>query len=91
MDRHVASAALFAIIRGSLRRRETDRGFTTDEKFRRSPTCHRSQAGRPRRATLGRPERSQERQTPEDIMARGILLWLLGIPIPVIILIALLT
>lgn len=30
-------------------------------------------------------------KTKEDVMGRGILLWLLGIPIPVIILIALLT
>jgi hypothetical protein len=30
-------------------------------------------------------------RTKEDVMGRGILLWLLGIPIPVIILIALLT
>jgi hypothetical protein len=33
----------------------------------------------------------QEQRTKEDVMGRGILLWLLGIPIPVIILIALLT
>ena len=33
------------------------------------------------------PERSEKGEAKEDVMGRGLLLWLLGIPLPIIILI----
>jgi hypothetical protein len=50
--------------------------------IRRKASCHAISPDVPR-------HRSRQRQQEDIVMGRGILLWLLGVPIPIIILLAL--
>jgi len=64
-----------------------NRSSRTRRAFRKLPVCRRGPRGRGGTFNQGRRSRGSQNRRGGKKMGRGLLLWLIGIPIPIILLI----